>query len=292
MRSGWGARRYARTVRALAALTALVLVVVPQQSGFSASFKIGLPEIEKTGQAGGAEMVPMVAGEQLVMKAALPFVASYGDAASPLRAEDCLTQAVYYEGALEPDLGQRAIAQVVLNRVRHPEYPNSVCGVVFQGQHLSTSCQFTFTCDGSRTRAPMLSLWRKANLVAKAALGGAVVKDVGLATHYHADYVTPYWSPTLDKTGQIGRHIFYRWRGRAGRLDAFSSAYSGREPLIGDWIARAAGPIPPALTAGHEAGGGEGLVAMPDADARPPQPALTPFKARPLHLETGQDQPL
>lgn len=182
---------------------------------------------------------------------AKPFVASYNDAASATRAETCLTEAIYYEGALEPEHGQRAIAQVVLNRVRHPAYPDTVCGVVFQGQERSTGCQFTFTCDDARSRSPVPNLWRRANLIAKAALGGAVEADVGLATHYHADYVNAYWSTSLDSEGQIGRHLFYRWKGRAGQAGAFSMRYSGREPMIAAWKPR---PVVPEASAIQPAG--------------------------------------
>jgi spore germination cell wall hydrolase CwlJ-like protein len=277
----------------LAALAILALAFAPQQAGNSAGFESALRELgSKVGPISGLiEVVPNADGEQFVIAPAAPFVAAYGDAASPRRAEDCLTEAIYYEGVLEPEAGQRAIAQVVLNRVRHPEYPNSVCGVVFQGQHLSTGCQFTFTCDGSRARAPMPSLWRKANLVAKAALGGSVAKDVGLSTHYHADYVQPYWSHTLDQAGQIGRHIFYRWRGNAGRPEAFSSPYTGREPLIGQWAARDAGlpeaTATQAMTLASEGSPADVLAGALRSEAWPPAPA--PFKARPLRLATGDD---
>jgi spore germination cell wall hydrolase CwlJ-like protein len=132
-------------------------------------------------------------------------------AAERARALRCLTQAVYYEAALEPRLGQEAVAQVVLNRMRHPEYPNSVCGVVYQGWERHTGCQFSFTCDGSLLRAPMPAFWRRSEEVAIAALNGHVAASVGTATHYHADYVMPYWRPSLTKVGQIGTHIFYRW---------------------------------------------------------------------------------
>ncbi|MEQ5787962.1 cell wall hydrolase [Erythrobacter sp. NFXS35] len=277
----------------MAAVAAAVLFIVPEQSGNSASFEAALPDLTAVSDAAArsGEAVPTPETPRFAIDPAVPFVASYGDAASPARAEDCLTQAIYYEGALEPAAGQRAIAQVVLNRVRHPEYPNSVCGVVFEGQHLSTGCQFTFTCDGSRARAPMLNLWRKANLVAKAALGGTVAKEVGLSTHYHADYVQPYWSRTLDYTGQIGRHVFYRWRGNAGRPQAFSSAYAGREPLIAEWSARAAvrGEEQALMTAGEPDGSAaDGFGGMRALDARPAAPVL--FKARPLRLATEEDR--
>lgn len=137
----------------------------------------------------------------------------------------CLTQAVYYEAASEPDEGQRGVAQVVLNRVRHPAFPNTVCGVVFQGSERVTGCQFSFTCDGSLARTPSVSGWSRAERVARAALGGSVAAAVGNATHYHANYVVPYWAPTLDKAATIGAHIFYLMRGFLGSPRAFRDRY-------------------------------------------------------------------
>lgn len=159
------------------------------------------------------------------------FLLATKSAAERARALRCLSQAVYYEAALEPLEGQRAVAQVVLNRVKHPEYPNSVCGVVFQGWERWTGCQFSFTCDGSLLRGPMPAFWRRAEEVAQAALNGYVAQSVGTATHYHADYVMPYWRPSLTKVGQIGRHIFYRWPGQAGLTRAFTDRYNGAGEL-------------------------------------------------------------
>lgn len=143
----------------------------------------------------------------------------------------CLTQAVYYEAAVEPMQGRRAVAQVVLNRMRHPAYPHSVCGVVYQGAERRTGCQFSFTCDGSLLRAPAAGPWRQAEEIARAALAGQTEPSVGTATHYHADYVLPKWAFQLGKIGQIGRHIFYRFAGGWGRSSALSAAYSGREAI-------------------------------------------------------------
>jgi hypothetical protein len=157
-----------------------------------------------------------------------PFVLA-ADAEDSARALHCMTQAIYYEAAREPQKGQEAVAQVVLNRVRHPAYPKSVCGVVYQGGGLSTGCQFTFTCDGSLRRAPDPAYWRRAQDVAKRALAGFVDKEVGSATHYHAAYVSPYWAPTLVKMVQVGQHIFYRWTGPWGEPPAFQGRYAGRE---------------------------------------------------------------
>ena len=148
------------------------------------------------------------------------------------RALICLTQAVYYEAAGEGADGERAVAQVVLNRMRHPGYPASVCGVVYQGAERGVGCQFTFTCDGSLLRTPAPGMWDRARKIAEAALAGKVFAPVGHATHYHADYVLPYWADSLDKTVQIGRHIFYRLRSTLGDKSAFVQRYAGTEPEV------------------------------------------------------------
>ena len=145
------------------------------------------------------------------------------------RALGCLTMAVYYEAASESDEGEAAVAQVVLNRVRHPLFPKTVCGVVFQGSDLPTGCQFTFTCDGSLARRPSAAGWKRASDIAQKALDGYVMKAVGEATHYHTMWVVPYWQPTLVKLTQIGAHIFYRWSGEAGRPASFVGQYAGQE---------------------------------------------------------------
>ena len=153
------------------------------------------------------------------------------DKATSERALECLTQAVYYEAASEGADGQRAVAQIVLNRMRHPAYPASVCGVVYQGSERTTGCQFTFTCDGSLARLPMQSLWKQAHRIAAEALAGKVFAPVGHATHYHADYVLPYWADSLDKSIQVGRHIFYRLKNGLGASGTFRQRYAGAEPM-------------------------------------------------------------
>lgn len=160
---------------------------------------------------------------------------------SQLSAVDCLTATVYYEAASESLTGQRAVAQVVLNRVRHPAYPNSVCGVVFQGSQRKTGCQFTFTCDGATRRRPSASGWARARAVATAALSGYVEPSVGLATHYHTTYVVPYWSSSLTKLRTVGSHIFYRWSGSTGTRGAFVSGYSGAEAIPASAVANLSG---------------------------------------------------
>ncbi|WP_232366730.1 cell wall hydrolase [Alteripontixanthobacter muriae] len=154
-----------------------------------------------------------------------------GSGIDKARALQCLSMAVYYEAASESADGQRAVAQVVLNRVAHPSYPASVCGVVFQGSERQTGCQFSFTCDGALARRPSPSAFARARQVAHQALSGAVYAPVGLATHYHTIWISPYWAPSLHTIGSIGAHKFYRWRGAAGMKSAFSVRYRGGEPV-------------------------------------------------------------
>jgi len=155
-------------------------------------------------------------------------------AASPgdrLRSLQCLAEAVYYEARSESEDGQRAVAQVVLNRVRHPAFPASVCGVVYQGPlRAGGGCQFTFTCDGSLAVAPAGLGWLRARRIAAEALAGNVHAPVGLSTNYHTQQVLPDWAFRLAKATVIGNHIFYRMPGAWGGTNAFRQAYRGREP--------------------------------------------------------------
>jgi spore germination cell wall hydrolase CwlJ-like protein len=164
--------------------------------------------------------------------AARPFAVAFATPADRLRALECLTAAVYYEAAIESTDGQRAVAQVVLNRVRHPAYPRTVCGVVFQGHERATGCQFTFTCDGALRRTPSASGWARARRVAEEALAGHVHAPVGWATHYHTNWVVPYWSSSLVKLGNVGTHIFYRWEGGWGKPAAFRFSPARVEPQM------------------------------------------------------------
>ncbi|WP_336986176.1 cell wall hydrolase [Altererythrobacter aquiaggeris] len=175
---------------------------------------------------------------------------SAGSGIDKSRALQCMSMAIYYEARSEADVGQRAVAQVVLNRVAHPSYPGSVCGVVFQGSERRTGCQFSFTCDGSMARQPGGIFWERARRVASDALAGRVYAPVGYATHYHTLAVNPYWASSLQTVGTIGFHRFYRWKGAAGTASAFRAAYNGREPLaapaqpaVADYGSSAADPL-------------------------------------------------
>ena len=183
---------------------------------------------------------------QVANPAADPFVLR-ATAAEKAAAVQCMTAAIYYEAALEPRQGQEAVAQVILNRMRHPGYPKSVCGVVFQGSD-RPGCQFSFACDGSMARQPVAWAWRNAHDVAEQALDGFVMKQVGTATHYHTSWVMAAWTPTLLKVAQIGAHIFFRPLGSDGDPADFRARYAGGEAaaskvdLIGKATAATAAP--------------------------------------------------
>ncbi len=129
------------------------------------------------------------------------------------REQRCLAQAVYFEARGEPEEGQAAVAQVVLNRVSSGLYPSTICGVVFQNRRHYHACQFSFACEGRSLRIAEPEAWRTAMRIAEQVSDGKTyVADVGGATHYHADYVRPYWARRLKKMDVIGHHIFYRLR--------------------------------------------------------------------------------
>lgn len=222
-------------------------------------------------QAGAVQALGLEAQK---INASLPFNAGPVRAAQPFnaptggtsydRALTCLTQAVYYEAGFEPVSGRRAVAQVVLNRMRHPAFPKSVCGVVYQ-RNSTPVCQFSFVCDGSLNRAPAAGAWAIARQIAADALAGYVEQSVGSATHYHADYVAPRWAPLLAKINKIGAHIFYRWPGAWGLPAAFTGRYIGEpsDPSALRPLLRAA-----VLTQRDEHG--EIIAVSPEAVSGPP----------------------
>ena len=128
----------------------------------------------------------------------------------------CLAEAVYYEARSESRSGQLAVADVVKNRVKSKHYPNSICGVVYQGAERPFACQFSFACDGSMDRAPEMKAWERSQEIAQVSLTGFVPDLTKNATHYHTVQVQPNWAKTLEFKTQIGFHKFYRpsWRER------------------------------------------------------------------------------
>lgn len=193
-----------------------------------------------------------------------------GSVLDQARALECLTTAIYYEAANEPDEGQQAVAQVVLNRVRHPAFPATVCGVVYQGSE-RRGCQFSFACDGAMARPRAPGPWARARRVAARALSGAVFAPVGLATHYHTYAVTPAWNRSLVMTGAFGAHFFHRWKGWWGTADAFSDRYAGNEPPPGPHVRSPLDPLP---------------LPVPTEATPPPAPGPTPAEPRSVPTPT------
>ncbi|MDP3657177.1 MAG: cell wall hydrolase [Brevundimonas sp.] len=206
-----------------------------------------------------------------------------GGALDASRDLDCLTQAAYYEARGEGRDGMRAVAQVVLNRARHGAFPNSVCGVVFQGAGRRTGCQFSFTCDGSMRGRVNQAAWNRAREIASGALSGSVYAAVGNATHFHTTGVSPGWRNSLIRVGQVGDHLFYRFGGRSGSRGAF--AYAARPSSEADaprLIQASLNPTGTVMEAGAVAY--NMLVAQergetPPPPAQPPAPAPAPTPA-------------
>ncbi len=195
------------------------------------------------------------------------------------RDRDCLADAIYYEARGESPAGQAAIAQVVLNRVRHPAFPKSVCGVVFQGA-ASDNCQFSFACNGMMHRPRETAAWGRAETIAARALTGFVMPEVGQATHFHAAGAQPDWGHGLMKVAQVGLHVFYRFGGKAGAPSHFDGAIHASAP--GSDTPRAYASLAPNLqiAADHRPSASYAAAIPADAAAKPAvamvvQPAST-----------------
>ncbi|MES2724564.1 MAG: cell wall hydrolase [Pseudomonadota bacterium] len=158
---------------------------------------------------------------------------------------ECLTQAVYFEARGESAVGQQAVAQVVLNRVRHPAYPKSVCGVVFQGAARARGCQFSFACDGSMRRGREVVAWNRAKQVAGRALSGGLMASVGDATSFHTTGVSPNWGGRMVRVAQVGTHIFYRFgRGAAPATYVADSRAGHHEAPAAETVYASLSPMP------------------------------------------------
>jgi hypothetical protein len=152
------------------------------------------------------------------------------------RERRCLAIAIYFEARGEPVRGQVAVGQVIMNRVRSPLFPETICGVVYQGQ-MHPGCQFSFTCDG-RTDTPRNDeQWALAQDIAKKITKGELwLPEVGYSTYYHANYVSPGWAGSMSRIDKIGRHIFYKKRNEeayaveASAEDAKPAGQAATEP--------------------------------------------------------------
>lgn len=233
---------------------------LPQVSGFTFD-RVGEPALSGfalPAAAGTVAPIGPAADIARVINASTPFAPQRASPSRPFlavsdltdheRATDCLAAAGFYEAGGKAE-DQRAVMQVILNRVRHNNFPNSICGVVFQGSERRTGCQFTFTCDGAMLRRhPSAAAWRQARMVAMEMMTGRVEPVVGQATHYHTNWVHPSWSAQMQKIAAVDTHLFFRWRGGQGEPRAFSARYSGAEPHIAKmaWLsfARRSDPTP------------------------------------------------
>ncbi|HHL43382.1 MAG TPA: cell wall hydrolase [Hellea balneolensis] len=147
---------------------------------------------------------------------------SYAKAAR--REVQCLAEAVYYEARSETKDGQKAVAEVVLNRVKHKAFPNTICGVVYEGAERTTGCQFSFACDGSTANLPRGKSWQRAQDIAAHMIMGLSPEITRRATHYHTTGVNPAWAQTLRQTRQFDTHVFYRFMPRKSLLRPVSVA--------------------------------------------------------------------
>lgn len=123
---------------------------------------------------------------------------------------ECLTEALYFEARGETHEGLLAVAEVILNRVDSPRFPNTVCGVVNQGTGRRHACQFSFTCDGRPEDVANQSAWERVGKVSRVMMDGAPRVLTHGATFYHTTGVSPGWAQRLAHTAQIGVHRFYR----------------------------------------------------------------------------------
>jgi len=142
-----------------------------------------------------------------------PAYAALIDPKDHARQMRCLAEAIYFEARSEPETGQAAVAQVVLNRVRSGIYPTTVCGVVYQDRNRPFACQFSFACEGRSLRIGEPGPWGVATRIAEDVVSGRNYNPrVAEAVNYHASYVSPFWRGYLRRVDRIGAHIFYAMR--------------------------------------------------------------------------------
>lgn len=156
----------------------------------------------------GRFIPPVADGDHPWMRKPLP------ESVFTAKEQKCLANAIYFEARGESLRGQAAVAQVVLNRVRNPAYPDTICGVVYQNEHLKNRCQFSFACDGKKDVILNKKSYKIAQDIAMAVTAGKIfLPEVASSTHYYAQYVKPSWARSMEKMKKIGLHIFYRTYG-------------------------------------------------------------------------------
>lgn len=213
----------------------------PLRSSHSAQSNIAAPPPMMIPEAPPMELAPISPQNAEAQNAAIPLVTNgfisakpfhyQGPADARARALDCMAAAMLYEAG-DDARGQLAVGQVVINRARHPAFPSNICAVVFQGSERTTGCQFTFTCDGALARRYSDAAWARAKAAAEQVFTGKVTAEVGLATHYHTNWVRPYWSDTLDKIAIVDTHLFFRWAGYWGTPPAFRGNILGNDGAV------------------------------------------------------------
>jgi spore germination cell wall hydrolase CwlJ-like protein len=200
-----------RATAAIAAVAGvLALAAGTARAGISAEPTVAKPDIgggALHALIGEANLQPLAASAVIRLG---PADANWNFGGPPTDDLTCLTQAVYYEARSESAEGQEGVAQVVINRTRTQGFPSAVCDVVYERTGFYGTCQFTFVCDGAMDRVIEPEAWCRAQAVAAQALHGFTYKPLKDAIHYHAAWMTPYWSYSLSRIRQIGGHIFYR----------------------------------------------------------------------------------
>jgi spore germination cell wall hydrolase CwlJ-like protein len=192
------------------------------QAGLKPAIPVS-PATEAAPRVIQASILPQITMSAATLRAVDPFrgAPSQSNGAPNARDLECLTEAIYFESRGQPLAGQAAVAQVILNRSRHPAYPKSVCGVIYQGRERG-SCQFSFACH-RRTALRSSNDWTVAREIATAALDGSARDVVGMATSFHATRVRPGWSG-LTRVATVGSHVFYKFSGERGAPSAFTAA--------------------------------------------------------------------
>lgn len=230
------------------------------------------PSFNEAGDAIGVDAAVLRSVRPALVRAAMvttsPSLLS-GPAAAPFRLAgalessrdlDCLTAAVYYEAGSDTAAGQAAVAQVVLNRVRHPSFPKTVCGVVYQGA-AAGHCQFSFICNGVMRRTKSPAMWDNARKVAARALGGYVMAEAGEAVSFHAAYLGHLWS-NMQAVGRIGAHQFYRFGAHGGGAGAFQGGVYAAEQRPDPSLSQPADRPVYASAAGSAGTDGDGVARL------------------------------
>lgn len=184
-------------------------VIVAYAPASDATADVPFDAVIANGSLNPAEMIPNAPVTHAWVNKPIPASAK---SESELK---CLATAIYFEARGEPEDGQLAVAQVVINRLKNPAYPNTICGVVYQNKHRRNRCQFSFACDGRSDRITDMTSWKEAQELAQETVdqpSETFLADVGSSTHYHATYVNPRWARRMTKADKIGRHIFYNTR--------------------------------------------------------------------------------